>query len=64
MTYTLNHPESEESTAQLAAAESSSNQHKDQAAGLLDAATVQTSGDSFSQHVPPLSIIMLVSPPD
>ena len=64
MTYTLDHPESEGPTAQLAAAEASSNQHRDQAADLLDAATVQTSGDSFSQRVPPLSIVMLVSPPD
>ncbi|KAK9861526.1 hypothetical protein WJX84_001771 [Apatococcus fuscideae] len=60
MTYTLNHQGDEEPTAKLAAAEATSVQHAGQAADVLDAAPVQTSGDSFTQRIPPLSIVMLV----
>lgn len=61
MTYTLDHQQDEEPAARLAAAETSSDQRKGQAADILESEPVRTSGDSFSHGVPPLAIVMLVS---
>lgn len=61
MTYTLDHQQDEEPAARLAAAETSSDQRKGQAADILESEPVRTSGDSFTHGVPPLAIVMLVS---